>query len=351
MSFVGPLVCRLSANVTTGIEPLAITFNITANSDRGNISFWAFDVNSDGILEYSDEGEPPKTKQYIYRTPGTYTAKIMIMDTTGISAHDEVTITVNEIPNVLPNCKLTANPISGGFPLTVTFALSASDTDGTISSWSLDIDGDGSAEYSGSGIPPSTKQYTYQKSGTYTAKLSVKDNDQEKRVSSVTITVHNVPAIDIPEIEEQIHNLVNAERISHGLSPLQYDTQLASIARAHSEDMASRGYFSHYNPEGQGPTERAKAAGYNCYKNYGSYYTDGIAENIFQNWLYSSITYYNGNPRYNWNTQSEIAYSTVEGWMNSSGHRQNILNSNYDKEGIGVAITSDYKVYITQDFW
>jgi len=344
------LVCCLSANTTIGTEPLTVTFNITANSARGNISFWAFDVNSDGILEYSGTGQPPKIKQYTYHTSGKYTAKIMIMDTTGISAHDEVIIKVNEIPNVPPNCKLAANPISGNFPLTVTFTLSTSDSDGTISSWSLDVNGDGSAEYSGNGTPPATKQHTYNNAGIYTAKFSVKDNDQEKKTSSVTITVYDMPSININELENQIHVLVNAERTSQGLQPLQYDTQLADIAREHSKDMAVNNYFSHTNLEGQGPTERAKAAGYDCYKNYGSYYTDGIAENIMQNWLYSSKTI-EPIPKYNWKTQSEIASSTVEGWMNSPGHRSNILNSNYDKEGIGVAIASDYKVYITQDFW
>jgi uncharacterized protein YkwD len=159
------------------------------------------------------------------------------------------------------------------------------------------------------------------------------------------------PVINIQELELEIHYLINDERQKNGVSLLQYDDKLADIARAHSQDMANRNYFSHYNPEGQGPTERAKAAGYPCYKNYGSYYTDGIAENIFQNNLYDTVTYYNGIAVYDWNSQSEIASSTVSGWMDSAGHRQNILTSTYDKEGIGVSISSDDKVYITQDFW
>jgi uncharacterized protein YkwD len=69
-----------------------------------------------------------------------------------------------------------------------------------------------------------------------------------------------------------------------------------------------------------------------------------------QNNLYDSVTYYNGIPRYAWNTQEEIAQSTVDGWMTSPGHRQNILTSTYNREGIGVAIDSDNKVYITEDF-
>ena len=165
------------------------------------------------------------------------------------------------------------------------------------------------------------------------------------------INVDENSVISIIGLEAEIHNLINNERQSLGLAPLEYDTMLAQIARAHSVDMASKNFFSHINPEGKGPTERAKGAGYNCYKNFGTYFTDDIAENIFKNNLYNSVYYYNGVPVYDWNSQSKIASSTVAGWMNSSGHRENILRSTYNKEGIGVALSSDYAVYITQDFW
>lgn len=114
--------------------------------------------------------------------------------------------------------------------------------------------------------------------------------------------------------------------------------------------MARNNYFEHDNPGDLGPTERGAQVGYSCYKNYGSYYTTGIAENIYQNNLYDSITYYNGIPSYDWNTQEEIAQSTVSGWMNSPGHKRNIVDPTYDRDGIGVAVASDDKVYITQDF-
>jgi uncharacterized protein YkwD len=160
------------------------------------------------------------------------------------------------------------------------------------------------------------------------------------------------PDINIPELETEIHNLINNERQKNGVATLQYDSKLSDIARAHSQDMATRNYFSHYTPEGDGPTERAIKSGYSVHKELGGgYYSDGIAENIFQNNLYDTVTYYNGIPVYDWNSQSEIASSTVNGWMNSPGHRQNILTSTYDNEGIGIAISSDDKVYITEDFW
>jgi uncharacterized protein YkwD len=114
--------------------------------------------------------------------------------------------------------------------------------------------------------------------------------------------------------------------------------------------MSLNNYFSHINLHGLDPSARGNRDGYSCYKNYGSQYSSGIAENIMQNNLYDSVTYFIVIPRHAWNSQEDIAQSTVNGWMNSPGHRQNILTPTYDREGLGVAIATDNKVYITEDF-
>jgi len=153
------------------------------------------------------------------------------------------------------------------------------------------------------------------------------------------------------ELELQIHNLINNERESGGLHPLAFDTELSIIASEHSEDMAYRNFFAHDNPDGQDPTARGLQAGYTCHKELGGgYYTEGIAENIFQNNLYDSYTEHGSFTTYDWNTPEEIAQSTVDGWMHSSGHRQNILTTTYDREGIGVAVAEDKKIYVTENF-
>ena len=153
------------------------------------------------------------------------------------------------------------------------------------------------------------------------------------------------------ELAAEIHGLVNQQRVAGGLPALASDTELAAIALGHSQDMADNNYFSHVDPRGMDPTARGEAAGFTCRKEYGSYYTYGIAENIFQNNRYSSVTHYSdGRNEYDWNSPEEIAQSTVGGWMNSSGHRKNILTAGFDREGIGVAIATDDKVYITEDF-
>lgn len=186
---------------------------------------------------------------------------------------------------------------------------------------------------------------------TYSENSQIIPTLQPEVVRGIENTVGNsAPDIDISTLEMQIHNGINQQRKNNGLSALRYDSSLADIARKHSADMAKNNYFSHDNLQGLDPTGRGNQFGYSCYKDYGSYYTNGIAENIMQNNLYDSVTYYNGIPRYAWNSQEEISLSTVSGWMNSPGHRQNILTDTYDREGIGVAIASDNKVYVTEDF-
>jgi uncharacterized protein YkwD len=148
------------------------------------------------------------------------------------------------------------------------------------------------------------------------------------------------PEININELEMEIHNLINKERQKQGLSTLEYDIKLAEIARTHSKDMVNRNFYSHYNPEGQGPTERAISAGF---------YTDGIGENICKDNLLETGYSICFIPLNDWKDLGELAESIVESWMGSYGHRENILSYMYYCEGIGVAISSNDEVLVTQD--
>ena len=77
----------------------------------------------------------------------------------------------------------------------------------------------------------------------------------------------------------------------------------------------------------------------------------GIAENIHQGWTYDTIWRTNGiETSRDWNTPEEIAQNAVTGWMNSPGHRENILRPVFRTEGIGVAVSAEGKVYVTEDF-
>ena len=91
--------------------------------------------------------------------------------------------------------------------------------------------------------------------------------------------------------------------------------------------------------------------GYDCHKDYGTYYTYGLAENIFRASLFSQYWTLSGVVvSKDYYSLEELANLVVDGWMDSPGHRENILNSTYDVEGIGVAINDDEEVYVTQNF-
>lgn len=158
------------------------------------------------------------------------------------------------------------------------------------------------------------------------------------------------PDIDLQQLAERVHALINATRSKNGLSPLALDPKITTIAQIHSVDMARFDYFDHDNLQGLDATARGAAVGYDCIKHYGGYYTFGLAENIYQAWLYSSTTYINGLPIRDWNSQEELAVIAVQGWMDSPGHRENILTDTYDRTGVGVAVAQDGKIYITQNF-
>lgn len=162
------------------------------------------------------------------------------------------------------------------------------------------------------------------------------------------------PAIRLEALEKRIHELVNKERKKRGLNSLGWSSELSRIARLHSRDMASKNYFSHYDLEGRNFEHRYTRWGFACRIPMGKgRYTLG-GENLFQNNLYDSVTYIRnlGATRtvYDWNSLEQIARSTVSGWMKSPGHRKNILQPFWKTEGIGIAVSPDDKVLITQNF-
>jgi uncharacterized protein YkwD len=157
------------------------------------------------------------------------------------------------------------------------------------------------------------------------------------------------PHVRIVDLEKKIHALINRERQRYGLRPLAWAQALAVIARKHSRDMARRKYFDHLSPDGHDFSYRYRKEGYSCAVTVRNVIYTG-AENIALNNLYDSVTTVNGEAFYDWNSSDKIAETTVKGWMNSPGHRKNILAPHWRNEGIGVVVSPDDKVYITQNF-
>lgn len=159
--------------------------------------------------------------------------------------------------------------------------------------------------------------------------------------------------VDKARVEAEIHKRINEIRQSRGLNRLKMTGRLREIARGHSADMATKGYFSHESPGGKTMEDRYREAGYECRVDTGTgnQYATG-AENIAYTYAYQSVRTDEGIRSHNGN-ETKIAHGIVTGWMNSDGHRQNILQNYWKHEGIGVATTESSdgtRVYATQNF-
>ncbi|MFC7046156.1 CAP domain-containing protein [Halobacteriaceae archaeon GCM10025711] len=143
------------------------------------------------------------------------------------------------------------------------------------------------------------------------------------------------------EVERLVHEKVNRIRTENGLQTLSHSGAIRSVSRAHSEDMAARDYFSHQNPEGEGPWDRYEGA-------VDDSACSAYGENIAMNWVDQYVQSDDGTDRYR--TNDQVAQAIVDQWMNSDGHRRNILSDYWSSEGVGVWITDDGQVYATQDF-
>jgi len=123
----------------------------------------------------------------------------------------------------------------------------------------------------------------------------------------------NIPSSQNYTVEQEVIRLVNVERAKAGLSSLKYDWELARVAEYKSQDMHDKKYFSHTSPTYGSP--------FTMLKNFGISYKSA-GENIAMG--------------------QRSAQEVVKAWMNSEGHRANILNKNYTHIGIGYVKDGHY---------
>lgn len=132
----------------------------------------------------------------------------------------------------------------------------------------------------------------------------------------------NIPNIDdVKAIENEVIRLVNVERAKAGLPALTANWELSRVARMKSQDMINKNYFSHQSPTYGSP--------FQMMENFGIKFS-AAGENI----------------AYGQRTPQEV----MNAWMNSSGHKANILGRNYTQIGVGVAKKSNGTLYWTQMF-
>ncbi|HEX3127536.1 MAG TPA: CAP domain-containing protein, partial [Thermoanaerobaculia bacterium] len=127
------------------------------------------------------------------------------------------------------------------------------------------------------------------------------------------------------EVRQEMLASVNAARRKAGLRPLTANSLLDKAAQRHAEDMLKRGYFAHQSPSGTTVRERARSAGYEWHS---------IGENI----------------AFGQTSVDEV----METWLNSPGHRKNILTSAFTELGVGLAMglgpDGKYQIYWVQNF-
>jgi uncharacterized protein YkwD len=121
--------------------------------------------------------------------------------------------------------------------------------------------------------------------------------------------------------EQQVLATTNTQRTAAGCKALAWNSKLAAAARAHSQDMAAKNYFDHNSLDGTTPAQRVTAAGY-TYRQF--------AENIAAGQATPTVV--------------------MATWMNSAGHKANILNCALTELGVGFATGGTYGTYWTQDF-
>lgn len=132
-----------------------------------------------------------------------------------------------------------------------------------------------------------------------------------------------IPQLDprVVSFQNQVVALTNQQRAKYGLKPLTMNWELQRMARIKSEDMRTRNYFDHMSPS------------------YGSPFTMMSSFGIHYSYAGENIAAGQQTPQ-----------SVVNAWMQSPGHRANILNAHYTQIGCGVAFGGSYSVYWTQEF-
>lgn len=145
-------------------------------------------------------------------------------------------------------------------------------------------------------------------------------------ITLITLFSHNVyAAMDLVALEKEILQAVNKERADKKLGPLVFENKLLTIAREHSVNMATANILAH-ELKGSTLDTRVDKIGYN--------YTQ-IAENVAM---------------IDKNTKTNIAITVVKMWMNSTGHRENILTPGHKEAGVGLSQAANGDMYFTMVF-
>ncbi len=184
-------------------------------------------------------------------------------------------------------------------------------------------------------LPGSTFTYSYTPTEPGTYIVEVNGTDGTAVINTPVYVSNGIPLIpdffdlnaytgteqnfSLQNSREQLLKLINEDRSKHGLSSVIADPDLNQLAQEHSNDMNNRDYFNHIDPDGKTPNDRRLA--------------HSIPMPVGENLALAPTTLY-----------------THKGLMRSGIHRNNILNPNWSKVGIGIAIDKNGSLLTTQEF-
>jgi len=161
---------------------------------------------------------------------------------------------------------------------------------------------------------PTQQQTNWQQASKPTQQQANKPTQQPTKPSQTTNQQPSTPATSsVSAYEKKVVELTNAERAKYGIAALQLDENLSKVARTKSSDMKAKGYFDHNSPTYGSPFDMMKQFGI-------SYRSAG--ENIAMG--------------------QRSPEEVVNAWMNSEGHRKNILNASFTHIGVGYVADGNY---------
>jgi len=153
----------------SGTAPHAVTYRTRGEFTEGSIVRYRWDRDGNGSYDTSDS--VPRDYTWTFNTPGTYNARLEVLNNLGQTATDTCTITVEREP---PTASASASPSNGPVPLTVVLACSGQTKNGSITQWEWDFDGDG--VYDSSSTASGTVSHVYDSVGEYSARCRVTDS-------------------------------------------------------------------------------------------------------------------------------------------------------------------------------
>ena len=332
-----------------------VDISLALNTATGDLDLYLLNGSGD-ILLRSENTDANELIQAIINVSATF--YIGVHCYSGYSDYTLGVAVTGGSGNQAPQAALTASPTSGPVPLVVNFdASGSSDPDGTITTFEWDWEDNGTYDHNTGATP--TAQCTYTAgSGTVTVRVRVTDDGGLTDTATTQITLGGGGFVEPPvetfvdysqagdtaerkwllncyrvlppwqdtdrvfqstyfrDWADEILTLTNQERANNGLPALTFDPHLELVAQAHGRDLALQQYFSHTNLYGMGFTDRLDAV-------ERPPYTPGediAGENILRGLA--------PNP-------DDSPAQTVTWWMNSPGHRANILNPNVTHLGVG----------------